>query len=155
MSDAEPTQGTGDQQSPEELVREMARRLAQTPVRDLMLQMMATFADLAGVRLGYGPEGPAHRDLPQARLAIETLRALIGVAESEIGAAQARPFREPLAQLQMLYAREVEADAAGAATAAAAPAAPEADEGRLWTPGSGSGEAGGLWTPGDPDTPTE
>ena len=133
--------------TPDELVREMARRLAETPVRDLLLQTMATFADLAGVRLGYGPGGAEHRDLPQARLAIETLRALIGVAEDEIGPAQARPFREPLAQLQMLYAREVEADAA---------ATPPADEGEprtaeaggLWTPGedSGGGE-GGLWTP--------
>ncbi len=151
MSDDPPTDSTG-RQTPEDLVREMARRLAQTPVRDLLLQTMATFADLVGVRLGYGPEGPAHRDLPQARLAIETLRALIGVADSEIGAAQARPFREPLAQLQMLYAREVEADAAGQSKAAD-DAEPDAGEGRLWTPGTGvgDGEAAGLWTPGAPE----
>ncbi len=149
MSDDPPTDATGPQ-TPEDLVREMARRLAQTPVRDLLLQTMATFADLVGVRLGYGPEGPAHRDLPQARLAIETLRALIGVADSEIGAAQARPFREPLAQLQMLYAREVEADAAGKA---ADDAEPDGGEGRLWTPGTGvgDGEAAGLWTPNAPE----
>ncbi len=149
MSDDPPTDATGPQ-TPEDLVREMARRLAQTPVRDLLLQTMATFADLVGVRLGYGPEGPAHRDLPQARLAIETLRALIGVADSEIGAAQARPFREPLAQLQMLYAREVEADAAGKA---ADDAEPDGGEGRLWTPGTGAGdgEAAGLWTPNAPE----
>jgi hypothetical protein len=104
---------------------------------------MATFADLAGVRLGYGPHGREHRDLVQARLAIETLRALIGVADSEIGPAQARPFREPLAQLQMLYAREVEADAA-------APAEEEKQEpepGKIWTPGQEKGGEGGLWTP--------
>lgn len=136
-----------ESQTPEDLVREMARRLAQTPVRDLLLQTMATFADLAGVRLGYGPEGPAHRDLPQARLAIETLRALIRVADAEIGSAQARPFREPLAQLQMLYAREVEADAAGASKAEA-----DEGEGRLWTPGAGAGDAGGLWTPDIPES---
>ena len=135
-------------QSPEKLVREMARRLAQTPVRDLLLQTLATFADLAGVRLGYGPEGADHRDLPQARLAIETLRALIGVAESEIGAAQARPFREPLAQLQMLYAREAEADAKRQAGDTEDTPAGEETTG-LWTPGgdvAGDGSAR-IWTP--------
>lgn len=137
--------------TPEDLVREMARRLAQTPVRDLLLQTLATFADLAGVRLGYGPGGPAHRDLSQARLAIETLRALIGVADTEIGSAQARPFREPLAQLQMLYAREVEADAAGAAKATD-DAGPDEGEGRLWTPGAAPGDPGGLWTPDLPES---
>jgi len=152
MSDEVPAQEIGPQ-TPEELVREMARRLARTPVRDLLLQTMATFADLAGVRLGYGPEGAEHRDLPQARLAIETLRALIGVADAEMGAAQARPFREPLAQLQMLYAREVEADAAGAAKGADESETDEG-EGRLWTPGARAGtDAGeGLWTPGEPES---
>lgn len=149
MSD-EPQAQPDVPQTPEELVREMARRLAQTPVRDLLLQTMATFADLAGVRLGYGPEGSEHRDLAQARLAIETLRALIGVAETEIGPAQARPFREPLAQLQMLYAREVEADAAAATGTEESGEAGEGDsDGTLWTPGTAPGSEGsGIWTPG-------
>jgi hypothetical protein len=149
MSDEPQAQGDGPQ-TPEELIREMARRLAQTPVRDLLLQTLATFADLAGVRLGYGPDGAEHRDLPQARLAIETLRALIGVADEQIGPAQARPFREPLAQLQMLYAREVEADAAGTSATDEADAAGAPDgEGALWTPGKApGGEGAGIWTPG-------
>ena len=147
MSDESTTQPASP--TPDELVREMARRLSETPVRDLLLQTLATFADLAGVRLGYGPEGAAHRDLAQARLAIETLRALIGVAEGEIGAAQARPFREPLAQLQMLYAREVEADATReAGETDAADAADAAEPTGLWTPGgtSADGETK-IWTP--------
>jgi hypothetical protein len=149
MSDETPVEQAGPQ-TPEELVREMARRLAQTPVRDLLLQTMATFADLAGVRLGYGPEEAEHRDLPQARLAIETLRALIGVAEAEIGAAQARPFREPLAQLQMLYAREAEADAKRAAGEREDDATESADTTGLWTPGGDVGGGDGsarIWTP--------
>lgn len=136
-----------DDPNPEELIREMARRLAETPVRDLLLQTMATFADLAGVRLGYGPEGPARRELPQARLAIEALRALIGVVENEMGAAQARPFREPLAQLQMLYAREVESDAAAPAEAGTDATGSAAG---VWTPESEAGGGGSsrIWTPG-------
>ena len=127
----------------------MARRLAAAPVRDILLQTMGTFTDLAGVRLGYGPEREAHRDLAQARLAIEVLRALIVVADVELGAAQARPFREPLAQLQLLYAHEAEADATrdAAADAAASPGADE--EGSvLWTPGGDEpGDGSRIWTP--------
>ena len=149
MSDATPTP---DEPTPEELLQEMARRLAETPVRDILMQTIGTFGDLAGVRLGFGPERERHRDLPQARLAIEALRGLLGVVESELGAAQARPFREPLAQLQLLYAQEAEADAKRAESAAAPSDA--ADEGsELWTPGGeGQGNDGGtrLWTPGDP-----
>jgi hypothetical protein len=146
VSDEHATAGGGGQDLPEELIREMARRLAETPVRDMLIQTMATFADLAGVRLGYGPEGAAHRDLPQARLAIESFRALIAVADAELGPALAKPFREPLAQLQMLYAREVEA-----ATKPAEEADAQASDSPLWTPGSKSGGDGdsGLWTPSD------
>lgn len=140
-----------DRMSAEELMREMARQLAERPVRDFVMQTMATFADLAGIRLGFGPEGPARRDLTQARLAIETLRALVAVTENEVGAAQARPFREPLAQLQMLYARAAE-EAASAKGAAEDAQEPQPDSG-LWTPGGGapaggSGGDSGLWTPG-------
>lgn len=100
--------GAGQAPTPEELAQALADRLASVPVRDVMFQTMATFVDLAGIRLGLGPRGEEARDLPQARQAIETLRALLDVADRELGAAQVRPFREPLAQLQIAYARAVE-----------------------------------------------
>ena len=81
-------------------------------MRDVLLQSMATFIDMAGIRLGMGPTGDEARDMVQARQAIEALRALLGVAEREIGAAQVRPFKEPLAVLQMAYARAAEAPGA-------------------------------------------
>jgi Domain of unknown function (DUF1844) len=136
----------------DELVQEMARALAAAPVRDILFQTMGTFTDLAGVRLGYGPEREAHRDLGQARLAIEVLRALIAVADEELGAAQARPFREPLAQLQLLYARETEADAArqAGADADAAESAAGPEGSGLWTPGGDEpGDGSRIWTPSD------
>ena len=129
----------------------MARRLAAAPVRDILLQTMGTFTDLAGVRLGYGPERHAHRDLAQARLAIEVLRALIAVADAELGAAQTRPFREPLAQLQLLYAHEAEADATREAQAETPEPGGEGEqESGLWTPGGDTpGDGSRLWTPTD------
>ncbi len=136
-----------ERMSAEELMREMARQLAETPVHDFLMRTMATFADLAGIRLGFGPEGVTRRDLPQARIAIETLRALVMVSETEIGAAQARPFREPLAQLQMLYARAVEEEASARGEAEREQ---EGGDSGLWTPGGEGPRKGdsGLWTPG-------
>lgn len=125
-----------DAPSPEELAAALAERLARTPVRDVLLQSMATFVDMAGIRLGLGPTGPEARDLTQARQAIEALRALLAVAERELGAAQVRPFREPLAALQMAYARAVEE-----------PPDEDAEEG----PGEGGGAPpGGGPPPPDP-----
>jgi hypothetical protein len=101
-------EGAGRQPTPEELAELMADQLARTSMRDLLLQTMATFTDMAGIRLGLGPAADEARDLVQARQAIEALRAMLEVAERELGAAQARPFREPLAILQIAYARAVE-----------------------------------------------
>jgi Domain of unknown function (DUF1844) len=103
----------GGQPTPEELMAELAARLGRTPVRDVVVQTMATFTDMAGIRLGLGPEGEARRDLSQARLAIEALRALVAVSETHLGAEYARAFREPLTQLQLAYARVAEAAPAG------------------------------------------
>ena len=143
---APPPEG-GEAPTPEELAAAFARQLGRTPVRDVLLQTMATFADMAGIRLGLGPEGDERRDLAQARQSIEVLRALVDVAEEQVGAAQARPFREPLAALQLAYARAAEGGAADGGAAggegAGAPGAPDAPPGeearsdaasRLWVP---------------------
>jgi hypothetical protein len=140
--------------TPEELAAAMAERLARTPVRDVLLQSMATFIDMAGIRLGMGPTGDEARDLVQARQAIEALRALLGVAERELGSAQVHPFKEPLAVLQMAYARLAEApvqddEGGGGASPAGGP-------GEGPPPSGGAGPAGPdpasrLWVP--PGTP--
>jgi hypothetical protein len=131
--------------TPEELSAAMVDRLARTPVRDVLLQAMATFIDMAGIRLGMGPAGDAPRDLQQARQAIEALRALLEVAERELGAAQVRPFREPLAVLQMAYARVVEEPAQEEPPAGPAPPPAGPDPAaRLWVPpGTPRGGASG------------
>lgn len=142
----EPEQGDvaeDRQPTPEEFAAAMVQRLGRIPVRDVVFQTMATLADMAGIRLGLGPEGQEVADLAQARHAIEALRALLGMAEAEFGAAQARPFREPLAQLQMLYAQIVEggAEAAppgdagpGETAAPGGPPPPQDPTSRLWVP---------------------
>ena len=113
MSDDQPTAPQpGDERMPtqEEIAAAFVQRLGRTPVHDIVMQTMATMTDVAGIRLGLGPEGDAVKDLPQARLAIESLRALLAVADAHIGQAASRPFRDPLAQLQMAFAQIAEAD---------------------------------------------
>ena len=140
MSTDEHDEYSGDvdaQSSAEEFAAAFVHHLGRTPVRDLVVQAMATLADAAGIRLGLGPEGREVADLPQARTAIEILRALVAVAEQELGQAAVRPFREPLAQLQLAYAKIAEASAAGGTEAPPAPPDPAS---RLWVPPGGRPE---------------
>ncbi len=140
---------------------EMLRRLMTTPVQDVVMQTMATFTDMAAIRMGMGPRAEQDFDMPQAGLAIEALRALLGVANAVMGPEAAKPFTEPLAQLQMAFAELIEAakaakeeagegGAAGTPRSAPAPAAPAGGDGdALWTPGSPEqGGGGSIWTPG-------
>jgi hypothetical protein len=114
---------------------------------------------MAAIRMGLGPRGEEDFDLPQAGLAIESLRALLAVTNAIMGEEAAKPFAEPLAQLQMAFAELVEqAKAArdgeegegGAGGGAAAPKPPAGGQagGDLWTPGGAEG-GGKIWTPGD------
>jgi hypothetical protein len=141
MSEPTPTD-PAEGPTQEEFARALAERLAHTPVRDVLFQSLITFLDMAAIRLGLGPAGPDVADPAQARQAIEAARALIGVAEREMGPAQVRPFLEPLAQIQMAYARVVEAsgsageggsEAADAPPPQSPPPAPDPAS-RLWVP---------------------
>jgi len=140
MSSDEYDEHIGDvdaQSSAEEFAAAFVHHLGRTPVRDLVIQAMATLADAAGIRMGLGPEGQEVADLPQARTAIEILRALVAVAEQELGQAAVRPFREPLAQLQLSYAKIAET---GAGSAAERPPAQPDPASRLWVPPGGRPE---------------
>jgi hypothetical protein len=160
MSTDQPTPPEGEQEerelTQEEMVAaEMLRRLMTTPVQDVVFQTMATFTDMAAIRMGLGPRGDEDFDLPQAGLAIESLRALLAVTNAIMGDEAAKPFAEPLAQLQMAFADLVEQakkarDGGGGAEPGGPPQQPPAGgDPDLWTPG-GPGQGGGkIWTPGD------
>ena len=59
MSDIPETgsEPTEEEPTEEELAAQFAEQLAKTPVRDIMLQSLATLIDAAGIRIGYGPVG--------------------------------------------------------------------------------------------------
>ena len=82
--------------SPEELL-EAVRKMK---VSDLLLSTLSTTA-----QLGYAKIEPGSRDLDQARLAIEAMKALMPVLEGSVAKEVSADFGQLLANLQLAYAK--------------------------------------------------
>jgi hypothetical protein len=93
--EAEPQAPAQEEITPEQLA-EAIRRMR---ISDLLLSTLSTLA-----QLGYAKLEPASRDLEQARLAIEALRALTPVLEGAVPDEALRDFRQVIANLQLAYA---------------------------------------------------
>ena len=87
----------------QKLIEELQAELAKLKVSDLLLQTLYSVSSL-----GYHRLSGETRDLEQARLAIEALRALVPVLEGSVPDDAVRDFGQVLANLQLAYA-----DAAG------------------------------------------
>ena len=83
----------------EQLVQQLEEELKKLKVSDLLVQTLYTVSSLAYRRLS-GED----RDLDQARLAIEALRALIPVVEGSASEDLVRDFKQVTANLQLAYA---------------------------------------------------
>jgi hypothetical protein len=86
----------------QKLVEELQAELAKLKVSDLLLQTLYTVSSLGYHRLS----GEA-RDLDQARLAIEALKALVPVLEGSVPEDALRDFQQVLANMQLAYASAV------------------------------------------------
>jgi hypothetical protein len=89
--------------SDEELVRQLEQELQKLKVSDLLVQTLYTVSSL-----GYRRLSDEDRDLEQARLSIEALRALLPLLEGTVPDELVRDFKQVTANLQLAYA-----DAAG------------------------------------------
>jgi predicted nucleic acid-binding protein len=85
--------------SDEELLRELEEQLKQLKVSDLLVQTLYTVSSLA-----YRKLSDEDRDLDQARLAIESLRALLPVLEGAVSDDVIRDFKQVTSNLQLAYA---------------------------------------------------
>ena len=83
---------------PEELLEHIRRM----KVSDLLLSTISTVA-----QLGYAKLDPAGRDLEQAKLAIEAMRALIPVLADAVPEEVVRDFNQVTANMQLAYAKAV------------------------------------------------
>ena len=92
---------TGETKKPsdEELLRQLEEELKKLKVSDLLVQTLYTVSSL-----GYRKLSEEDRDLEQARLAIEALRALLPVLEGAVGEDVVRDFKQVTANLQLAYA---------------------------------------------------
>ena len=81
------------------LIEELQTELAKLTVSDLLLQTLHSIS-----LLGYRRLSGETRDLAQARLAIEALRALVPVLEGTAPEEALRDFNQVLANLQLAYA---------------------------------------------------
>jgi predicted nucleic acid-binding protein len=85
--------------SDEELMQQLEEELKKLKVSDLLVQTLYTVSSL-----GYRKLSEEDRDLDQARLAIEALRALVPVLEGSAGEDVLRDFRQVTSNLQLAYA---------------------------------------------------
>ena len=97
MSEREPTE--------EEIARELANELSKLKVEDVLIQTLITISSVGYRRLGLTPETRDDRDLVQAQLAIDTMRALVPVLEKVVPAELIRDFNQSVANLQLAYAK--------------------------------------------------
>jgi hypothetical protein len=118
--------------SEEELRARLEEEIRTLSVQDVLLQSIVSVLNLSARRIAKEDE----RDLEQAKVGIEAVRALLPMLSEE----QAPPVRQALSELQMLYARQ--AGGEGAEEEQAGEPRPES--------GAKQGESG-LWTPPDSD----
>jgi predicted nucleic acid-binding protein len=92
--------------SDDELVQRLEEELKKLKVSDLLIQTLYTLSSL-----GYRKLSEEDRDLEQAQLAIEALRALLPVLEGAAGEDVLRDFKQVTANLQLAYADAARSDA--------------------------------------------
>ena len=127
----EEAQGTP---SEEELRRRLEDQLRQVRVQDLLLESVVSILNLSARRIAKDDE----RDLEQARVGIEAVRAVVDLIDEGPRA----QVTEALSQVQMLYAREAQGAGAEAPAGQGEAAAQRPSE-----PQQPPRRPGGLWTP--------
>ncbi len=83
---------------------ELIEQVQKLRVTDVLLSTMAAVAQLAYAKLD-----PESLDLPQAKIGIESLRALLPVLEGGLDEELVRDYRQLLTNLQLAYAEAAEA----------------------------------------------
>ena len=116
-----------DAPTDEERARAIREQLRSLHAFDLAYDMMIGLVSFGYQKMGLTDETSDLRDLGDARLAIELLRANLEVVERESGEGSTRDVRSTLAQMQLGYAQAVHL--AGGASAARPPAAEPAASG--------------------------
>jgi hypothetical protein len=94
------------EQPPEPTPEQLIDAVKQMKVSDLLLSTAATLA-----QLGFAKLDESTRDLEQAQLAIEGMKALLGALEGTVPEEVLRDFNQVLANLQLAYGSAAAPDA--------------------------------------------
>src|SRR3954454_12553888 len=100
MAEEKPPEPSAEER---ELVEQLQAELSRLKVSDLLLQTVYTISSL-----GYHRLSGENKDLEQARLAIEALKALMPVLEGAIPTEAVRDFNQVLVNMQLAYASAAE-----------------------------------------------
>jgi hypothetical protein len=92
-------------QEEERLAQELVEELRRLKIEDILIQTLVTVSSIGYRRLGLTEDSREERDLEQAQLAIETMRALTPVLEKFVPAELIRDFNQSVANLQLAYAQ--------------------------------------------------
>ncbi len=135
-----------EQPTEEEMRRRIEEQLRKVRVQDLLLESVASVLNLSARRIAKEDE----RDLDQARVGIEAVRAVVDLLDPE----PADQVRAALSEVQMLYAKEAGGgeggggpDTGGGEAPGAPPKQPQGGAKPPPATGPGPGPSK-LWTPG-------
>jgi hypothetical protein len=124
-----------EQPSEEELRERIDEQLRKVRVQDVLLESVVSLINLTARRIAKDDE----RDLEQARVGIEAVRAVVDLLDDE----PAKQVRSALSEIQMLYAKHAEGGPVEPESGPEAPPGAEAPPpsrgaprgpSRLWTP---------------------
>ena len=138
-------QPQGEQQPTEEELRaRIEEQLRKVRVQDLLVDSVASIVNLTARRIAKEDE----RDLEQARVGIEAVRALVDLLEGDV----AEQVRNALSELQLIYARASKGEPLAPTEGAPDPAEqadpPPGAPGAAAPPRRGPEPPPKLWTPG-------
>lgn len=97
-------------ESEEEVARKLAEELRKLKVEDVLLSVLIQISAIGYRRLGLTEETKDDRDLAQAKLAIDTMKALMPVLGEVVPADLIRDFEQSVASLQLAYAKAASSD---------------------------------------------
>jgi len=130
-----------EQPSEEEMRRRIEEQLRNVRVQDLLLESVVGVINLSARRIAKQDE----RDLEQARVGIEAVRATVDLPDPE----PQKQVRSALSEVQMLYAKTAEGgESGGEGAPEPRPGGEgEAEPGKEPPPPEGRRRPSGLWTP--------
>ncbi len=143
----------GGQMSEEELRAELERQFRRQRVPDLIKQYMVSLSTLAYVKMGVAEEDREVKDLEQARLAIDSFKALLDSVGERLESQDRQALAGALASMQITFAKVAEGGGEAAGATQAGEGERQTSSGAAETGGKGEkagskGAASRLWVPG-------